>query len=66
MEPIHIELNEGRGTCLMKLLMFLCLKKRGKTTSWNLEMSLMMNSLPLGAQKIILLNSSFCVEGDVR
>lgn len=54
MEPIHIQLCKQGCTCRMKLLMLRCLKNLGSTISWNLEISLITNSLPFALQNIIL------------
>ena len=51
--------------CLMKLLILLCRKYRGRTICWNLFTSFMTNSTPEGAQYAILLNSSFCVKSRI-
>jgi|688.fasta_scaffold31406_5 hypothetical protein len=40
-------------SCLIKLLIFLCRKYLGKTIYWNLLMSLIIKSLPVGPQYII-------------
>lgn len=49
----------------MKLLILLCLKYLGKTSCWNLLISLMMNSHPDGDQYVILLYSSFYIKQKV-
>lgn len=52
-EPVHVELNGARLTCLMKLLTLRCLKYRGRVVASKASLDLMMNSLPDGSHAII-------------